>query len=166
GSRPIGVCRPPLTVASMRSLVLDSTSPGAATNASHCLASTLNSRRMAADLPPMELGYARTPLRRTLVDAVLRGEKTATAGLHGDEPLPEPGQKFLLLDFDDQPVAVVETTEVRVLRVDEVDLQFARDEGEGFETVRDWREAHERFWSDPAITDDTLRGAGRLRTTE
>jgi uncharacterized protein YhfF len=121
---------------------------------------------MAPDLPPMELGYARTPLRRVLVDAVLRGDKTATAGLHGDEPLPEPGQQFLLLDFDDQPVAVVETTEVRVLRVDEVDLQFARDEGEGFETVRDWREAHERFWSDREIGDDTLIVAERFRLIE
>jgi len=90
----------------------------------------------------MELGYARTPLRRELVDGVLRGDKTATAGLRGDEPLPQAGDRFLLLDFDDRPVAVVETTEVRVLRADEVDLQFARDEGEGFESVADWREAH------------------------
>jgi hypothetical protein len=33
------------------------------------------------DLPPFELGYARTELRRTLVEAVLRGDKTATTGL-------------------------------------------------------------------------------------
>ena len=32
----------------------------------------------------MELGYARTPLRRKLVDAALRGEKTATASLVTD----------------------------------------------------------------------------------
>ena len=37
-------------------------------------------RRMS-DLPPFELGYPRTELRRQLVDAVLRGDKTATAGL-------------------------------------------------------------------------------------
>ena len=114
----------------------------------------------------MELGYARTPLRRALVDAVLRGDKTATTGLHGDEPLPEPGQQLMLLDFDDQPVAIVETTEVRVLRADEVDLQFARDEGEGFESVADWREAHERFWSDREIRDDTLIVAERFRLIE
>jgi uncharacterized protein YhfF len=118
------------------------------------------------DLPPMELGYARTPLRRKLVEAVLRGDKTATAGLHGDEPLPQAGDRFLLLDYDDEPVAVVETTEVRVLRVDEVDLQFARDEGEGFETVADWREAHERFWADREIRDDTLIVAERFRLVE
>jgi uncharacterized protein YhfF len=71
---------------------------------------------------------------------VLGGEKTATAGLrsdfapHTEEELPTVGDRFVLLDFDDQPVAVVETTEVRVLRAADVDLEFARDEGEGFES--------------------------------
>jgi uncharacterized protein YhfF len=118
------------------------------------------------DLPPMELGYSRTPLRRQLVEAVLRGDKTATAGLDGDEPLPHAGDRFLLLGYDDEPLAVVETTEVRVLRVIEVDLDFARDEGEGFETVADWREAHERFWTDREIGDDTLVVAERFRLVE
>ncbi|MEA2677002.1 MAG: hypothetical protein QOJ81_1143 [Chloroflexota bacterium] len=113
------------------------------------------------DLPPFELGYARTPLRRKLVDAVLRGDKIATAGLAADhapytnDPLPKVGDKWQLLDFDDQPVAIVETTAVSILPCGEVDLQFARDEGEGFESVADWRAAHERFWSDKEITDVT-----------
>ena len=121
---------------------------------------------MIPDLPPFELGYARTPLRRELVEAVLRGDKTATAGLFGDDVVPEPGDRFLLLDFDDRPVAVVETTEVHVVRAGDVDLDFARDEGEGFETVADWRAAHERFWSDREITDDTLIVAERFRLVE
>ena len=120
---------------------------------------------MIPDLPPFELGYAGTPLRRKLVDAVLCGDKTATAGLHGDEPLPAPGQRFLLLDFDDNPVAVVETTEVRVRRVDEVDLQFARDEGEGFALIADWREAHEQFFERP-IEPETQIVAVRFRVVE
>lgn len=120
----------------------------------------------------MELGYARTPLRRRLVEAVLQGEKTATAGLaadhapHTDDPVPRPGDRWLLLGFDDEPVAVVETTEVRVVRAAEVDLDFARDEGEGFESVADWRRAHERFWSDRPITDDALVVAERFRLIE
>jgi uncharacterized protein YhfF len=125
-----------------------------------------------ADLPPFELGYPRTDLRRRLVDAVLGGEKTATAGLrsdyapHTDEPLPEPGRRFALLDFDDKPVAVVETTEVRIVPAGEIDLRFARDEGEGFETVDDWRRAHERFWGEHDIDDDTLIVAERFRLVE
>jgi uncharacterized protein YhfF len=123
-------------------------------------------------LPPFELGYARTDLRRQLVDAVLRGEKTATAGLrsdyapHTNEPLPEVGHRFALLDFDDRPVAVVETTEVRIVPAGEIDLDFARDEGEGFETVADWRAAHERFWAEQEIDDDTLIVAERFRLVE
>ncbi len=120
----------------------------------------------------MELGYAGTPLRRTLVEAVLRGEKTATAGLaadhepHTGEPLPSVGARYALLDFDDVAVAVVETTEVRVIRAADIDLAFARDEGEGFDTVAAWRSAHERFWADRAITDDTLIVAERFRLVE
>jgi uncharacterized protein YhfF len=124
------------------------------------------------NLPPMELGYPRTKLRRRLVAAVLRGVKTATAGLaedhvpHTGEPLPRAGDRWSLLDFDDRPVAVVETTEVRVVRAGEIDLAFAVDEGEGFETVADWRAAHERFWSDRGIGDDTLIVAERFRVVE
>ena len=44
-----------------------------------------------------------------------------------------------------------------------MDLAFARDEGEGFETVADWRAAHERFWAEREITDDTLIVAERFR---
>jgi uncharacterized protein YhfF len=119
----------------------------------------------------MELGYARTALRRELVEALLRGE-TATAGLRADhaphsaEPLPRAGDRFVLLGFDDEPLAVVETTEVRVLRAGDVDLAFARDEGEGFETVADWRRAHEAFWAEREITDDTLVVAERFRVVE
>jgi uncharacterized protein YhfF len=118
----------------------------------------------------MELGYPRTELRRKLVDAVLQNEKTATAGLFDDvspeEPLARVGERQVLLDFDDAPVAIVETTEVRVVRMDEVDLQFARDEGEGFESVADWRHAHERFWADREIGDDTLIVAERFKLVE
>ena len=121
---------------------------------------------MIPDLPPMELGYAGTELRRELVEAVLRGDKTATAGLHGEDVLAKVGERWLLLDFDDKPVAVVETTDVRVVRAGDVDLDFARDEGEGFESVAEWRAAHERFWNDRQITDDTLIVAERFRLVD
>ncbi|HEU0247787.1 MAG TPA: ASCH domain-containing protein [Gaiellaceae bacterium] len=122
------------------------------------------------DLPRFELGYARTALRQKLVDAVLRGDKTATAGLRSDyepdEPLPRVGGRAVLLGFDDEPVAIVETTEVRLVRAGDVDLAFAVDEGEGFETVADWRRAHENFWADRQIDDDTLIVAERFVLVE
>jgi len=120
----------------------------------------------------MKLGFTRTALRRQLVDAVLRGEKTATASLltdyepHTAERLPRIGERLALLDFDDEPVGIVETTDIRIVRVGDVDLAFARDEGEGFKTVAEWRSAHERFWADQEITDDTMIVAERFRLVE
>jgi len=97
---------------------------------------------------------------------VLRGAKTATAGLpEPDEDFGRPGDRCLLLGFDDEPVGIVELTEVRVVPAGEIDLQFARDEGEGFESVDDWREAHERFFGRP-LPDDTQIVAVRFRLVQ
>jgi uncharacterized protein YhfF len=121
-------------------------------------------------LPPFELGHPRTELRRQLVNAVLRGEKIATAGLleeydaEGEQP-ESVGNRRSLLGYDDEPVAVVEVTESRVVPAAEIDEQFARDEGEGFETVDDWREAHERFFGRP-IDPGTQIVAVRFRVVE
>ena len=124
-------------------------------------------RHHLSDLPPFELGLARTELRRQLVDAVLCGEKTATAGLLGDrkEPTRRPGERVALLGFDDEPVGVVEITEVRVVPAGEIELQFARDEGEGFKSVEEWRAAHERFFEEP-IHEDTRIVAVRFKLVE
>jgi uncharacterized protein YhfF len=99
---------------------------------------------------------------------VLAGDKTATAGLHGfleGEPTPYPGDRFVVEDETGTPRAIVEVTEVRVIPAKDVDVQFARDEGEGFESVQDWHEAHERFF-ERTIAADTLIDAIRFRVVE
>ena len=97
---------------------------------------------------------------------MLRGAKTATAGLpEPDKDFGRPGDRCLLLGFDDEPVGIVELTEVRVVPAGEIDLQFARDEGEGFESVDDWREAHERFFERP-LPDDMQIVAVRFRLVQ
>jgi uncharacterized protein YhfF len=120
--------------------------------------------------PPFELGYPRTELRRQLVDAVLAGEKTATAGLWSDyeaeeEAVPAAGTRFTLHDVDDEPVAIVEVTDAKRLPASEIDVGFARDEGEGFESVDDWRIAHEDFFKQP-IAPETAIVAIRFRVVE
>lgn len=60
----------------------------------------------------------------------------------------------------------METTEARVVRLGEVDLEFARDEGEGFESLEDWRAAHERFWAPRHVDGETLVVAERFRVLE
>ena len=129
----------------------------------------MHAPRDADPLRPFELGFARTDLRRRLVDAVLRGEKTATSSLreeyapHSDQPLPRAGDRGALVDFSDEPVGVVEVTEVSVLPLASVDLQFAIDEGEGFTSVAEWREAHVRFWTPREVHESTLIVCERFR---
>jgi uncharacterized protein YhfF len=131
------------------------------------------------DLPRMEFAFP-GPLRDQLVAAVLSGVKTTTTGLlagYGDdEPLPEVGDRRVVVDSADQPVAVIEYTDVRVLRLVDVDLRHAVDEGEGDESVAQWRANHEGFWhSDEVraelgpeftVDDDTLILAQRFRVVE
>ncbi|MFD0786741.1 ASCH domain-containing protein [Micromonospora azadirachtae] len=130
------------------------------------------------DLPRAEFAFP-GPLRDRLVAAILAGVKTSTTGLllgyeREGEPLPHAGQRSVVLDSAEQPVAVIELTDVRVLRLADVDLQHALDEGEGDESVAQWRAGHEEFWHSPqvraelgdpnfAVDDDTLVVAERFR---
>jgi uncharacterized protein YhfF/GNAT superfamily N-acetyltransferase len=103
-------------------------------------------------------------LRDELTALALEGTKTATAGLLveyelDDEELPEAGERQVLLDSAEQPVAVVETTSVRVVPLADVDDAHAIDEGEGFANAAEFRVAHERFWN--GFVDDLRRGTGR-----
>jgi uncharacterized protein YhfF len=119
-----------------------------------------------SDLPEFGLGYPGTDLRRQLVDAALSGAKTATAGLADEEERPtEVGSRYVVEDETGAPRAIVEVTEARVIAASEIDVAFARDEGEGFESVDDWREAHERFFERP-IEPDTMIEAIRFRVVE
>jgi uncharacterized protein YhfF len=125
---------------------------------------------MSDAYPPFELAHPRTELRRQLVAAVLAGEKTATAGLWSEyvdegEDVPATGDRFTLHDYDDRPVAIVEVTEAKKVPASEIDVDFARDEGEGFESVEDWRIAHEQFFQKP-IEPDTEIVAIRFRVEE
>jgi uncharacterized protein YhfF len=124
------------------------------------------------------------PLRDKLTALALAGAKTTTASLlreyeaEGAE-VPRAGQRDLLVDSQDQPVAVVETLEVRVVRLADVDDRHAIDEGEGYANAAEFRTSHERYWNghietlrhqlgDPGfgLTDDTLVVLERFRIVE
>jgi uncharacterized protein YhfF len=109
-------------------------------------------------------------LRDQLIEAILAGTKTSTTSLkleyeHQHVSLPRVGDRSALIDSQGQLVAVLETTSVRVVPLAEVDLAHARDEGEGYETVAQWRAVHESFFHSPELraalggpdftTDDT-----------
>jgi uncharacterized protein YhfF len=106
-------------------------------------------------------------VRDRLVDAVLRGEKTATSSLLAEweadgEPLPAVGDRLTVIDSDERPVAVIELTAVDVIRLGDADKALADDEGEGFKTVSEWRQGHERFWRSQVISKLPAPLAGGL----
>jgi uncharacterized protein YhfF len=129
-----------------------------------------------ATLPRSEFGFP-GPLRDQLVAAILDGSKTSTTGLvadyeHEGEALPEAGERSVVIDSAERPVAIIEYTEVRVVPLADVDLAHAVDEGEGDTSVAGWRANHESFWhgaemraamDDPEFTVDDSTLAVLLR---
>lgn len=123
------------------------------------------------------------PLRDELTALALAGRKTTTAGLYAEsvadgDVMPRPGDREVLVDSEDRPVAVIETVEARVVRLADVDDRHAIDEGEGYADAAAFRVAHERFWNgylddlrgrigpDFTIDDDTLVLLQRFRVVE
>jgi uncharacterized protein YhfF len=129
------------------------------------------------ELPVLELAFP-GPVRDSGVAAILAGDKTALTGLlqileHAGEPVPQPGQRFSVIDSLGQPAAVIELTEVHVVPISTVDDDYARAEGRGYADAAQWRRAHEEFFcsagvaeflgATPVIGDETLVITERFR---
>ncbi|HIK17646.1 MAG TPA: ASCH domain-containing protein [Leptolyngbyaceae cyanobacterium M33_DOE_097] len=63
------------------------------------------------------------------------------------EALPEPGSKMVVLDGKGQPCCIIEITEVSIRAFNQVDAQFAYDEGEGDRSLASWRREHWKYFS-------------------
>lgn len=84
-----------------------------------------------------------------LADLVVEGKKTATCSAHvwyefENEPLPYVGQYNIVLDAKEEPVAIIRVTEVSIMPMNEVPVEFALAEGEG--DYEFWWTAHEQFF--------------------
>lgn len=93
-----------------------------------------------------------------LAGLVLAGRKTATASLLAMNELnpdnaPLPDGLSIVTDFDGVPVCVIKTSEIRHLPFDEVDEQFAADEGEGDLSLEHWRRVHWDYFAREAETN-------------
>jgi uncharacterized protein YhfF len=80
-------------------------------------------------------------LAAELADLVMRGIKTATCASlehvqHDGDPLPEAGGH-----------SIIETTAVTIRPFNQVDAQFAFDEGEDDRSLESWRAAHRRYFT-------------------
>lgn len=86
-----------------------------------------------------------------LAQLVIDGIKTATCSGHifyelENEPLPTTEDYNIILNSDDQPVAITKTVEVTITPMNEVSEEFAIAEGEGDRTYQYWWEVHEEFF--------------------
>ena len=87
-----------------------------------------------------------------LLEPILKGIKTATCSAfweyeNEENVMPAVGLKTVVLDGKNEPRCIIETTEITIRMYNEVDEQFAGEEGEGDLSLEYWRDAHKRFFS-------------------
>jgi len=94
-------------------------------------------------------------MARELADLVLSGRKTATASSSNmnelqPEGAPRPDGYSVVTDFDGDPICVIKTSEIRQIRFNDVDAEFAADEGEGDLSLEFWRRVHRDYFAKEA----------------
>ena len=87
-----------------------------------------------------------------LAQLVISGRKTATASAYigyeaENQPIPAVGDYSIILNSQDRPVAIIRTTDVQVLPMNEVSPEFAAAEGEGDLSYEYWWDGHKRFFT-------------------
>src|SRR5579863_6389663 len=99
-------------------------------------------------------------MRRRLNQLILDGHKRATAGLlldyvRDDQELESEGDLLSLVDDENRRVATVRVEDVVTVPFIEVPWAFAQAEAEGDASLEEWRDGHQRFWSDCGdVVDD------------
>src|SRR5262245_36630073 len=101
-----------------------------------------------ADWQALEtFSFGDTPaLADELAGLVVAGTKRATCWPASEGELTHIGKRMVVLDGTGKPVAVVETVELTQRPFNEVDAQFAYDEGEGDRSLDYWRQAHQWYF--------------------
>jgi len=87
-----------------------------------------------------------------LAELTLKGIKRATAGALWSyeaegEAIPRPGYLSIIVNWQEEPVCIIETWQVDITPFNEVSEEFARVEGEGDGSLKYWKEVHWDFFS-------------------
>lgn len=122
-------------------------------------------------LPPIDKFGDTKALADELVGLVLSGDKRATCELaiwfeNHAEKLPQPGDLFIITDGSDVPKCIIRTTKVDLIPVQEVDEQFAFDEGEGDKSLKWWKTAHDAYYERQAAEDEFVYNDSMLCVAE
>jgi uncharacterized protein YhfF len=82
---------------------------------------------------------------------VMQGKKTATCSRYLGENILENPTISILLDGQENPLGVVETTEITVRRYCDIDAEWAAAEGEGDLSLEYWRNGHWTYFTRGAV---------------
>jgi uncharacterized protein YhfF len=102
-----------------------------------------------------------------LLGLVIKGIKTATCSTEDEPNTSTPGERWIVLDGHGEPRCVIETTEVSYRRFDDVDANFAFEEGEGDRSLDHWRKAHRAYFTRQGkFSEDMMLMCERFRLVE
>lgn len=122
-------------------------------------------------LPQKALGDSKQSSNE-LCELVLAGTKTAMSSpLYAfelnDEPVPEPGERAVILDGSGRARCVIEYVEVEAVAFEEIDAKFATAEGEGNRSLKQWQTSRQKtFESQGYFALDMLLVCARFRIVE
>jgi uncharacterized protein YhfF len=103
-------------------------------------------------MPPYWHFTDNEPSANHLAELTLVGTKRATAGALWSyeaegEATPQPGDLSIIIDWDENPVCLIETLQVDITPFHAVDEDFARTEGEGDGSLTYWKDVHWQYFS-------------------
>jgi uncharacterized protein YhfF len=102
-----------------------------------------------------------------LLACVLAGAKTATCWAVREGQQTYPGKRMVALDGAGRPRAVIETLSLEQKRFDEVGFDFAIAEGEGDESLEEWRQHHRAYFErNGGFAPDMMLWCERFRLVE
>ena len=87
-----------------------------------------------------------------LAQLIIYGKKTATCSAYTlfeleNEPLPTVGLYTIVLNSKNDPVAIIRTSEVQIIKMNEVPEELALAEGEGDLTYDYWWNGHKNYFT-------------------
>lgn len=116
--------------------------------------------------------FGDTPkLSAQIIDLVRSGKKTATVEAmrvygKGGDALPQVGRRDVALNWDGSPAVMVETTEVKIMRFDEMTEDLVTAQGE-FRDLAHWRKAYRAYFSrNGGVSEDMEIMCERFRVVE
>ena len=84
-----------------------------------------------------------------LASLCLAGIKTATSSVYetfelDEMKVPEKGDYSIILDSDEVPLFIIKDTKVEIKKFGEIEAEFAEKEGEGDQSLEDWKKIHQK----------------------